>query len=378
MTLRPCFLSLPHASRMACRFSLAGLVLLLWVTSSLAGNVDLGQPPVFPQSRPAAVAPEWERAMELARLASQGGPLTIFPHSRAASRAFYNTYYLAQDQAINWTGDRSNCNAGMTDLTFRDAVLLRLNYFRAMAGVAATVTFADANNAKDQQAALMMSVNNQLNHNPPITWTCYSTDGHDTAGRSNLALGAFGRDAIALYMQDPGSGNGFAGHRRWILYPQTQTMGSGDLPAAGGPAANALWAYDSYVGGPRPPTREAFVAWPPPGFVPYQVVYPRWSFAYAGADFSSASVTMTQGGASVPVALETLGLNYGENTIVWIPNGLASSQSWPPPAKDTSYLVTINNVLIGQSPRSFTYTVTVFDPATARQSLAPIVPLLLD
>ncbi len=86
-----------------------------------------------------------------------------------------------------------------------------------MAGVPAQVTFADTNSAKNQQAALMMSVNGQLNHNPPSTWTCYSADGAQAAGSSNLALELFGRNAISLYMQDPGSRKWLRRHRRWIL-----------------------------------------------------------------------------------------------------------------------------------------------------------------
>ena len=129
---------------------------------------------------------------------------------------------------------------------------------------------------------------------------------------------------------------------------------------------------------PRPPTREEFVAWPPPGYVPYQVVYPRWSFSYAGANFSSATVTMTQGGASVPVAVETLATEYGENNLVWIPLGLGSSQSWPQPSRDTSYLVTISNVIIGTGTRTFTYEVTVFDPAKASGVPSGVLMLLLD
>ena len=130
--------------------------------------------------------------------------------------------------------------------------------------------------------------------------------------------------------------------------------------------------------GPRPPTREEFVAWPPPGYVPYQVVYPRWSFSYAGANFSSATVTMTQGGSSVPVAMETLDTGYGENTMVWIPLGLGSSQSWPKPSKDTSYMVTISNIIIGTGTRTFTYEVTVFDPAKAPWVPSGVLMLLLD
>jgi hypothetical protein len=82
---------------------------------------------------------------------------------------------------------------------------------------------------------------------------------------------------------------------------------------------------------------------------------------------------MTKGGASVPVASGTLANGYGENTIVWIPSG----QSWSKPANDTSYLVTVNGVLIAGNPHSFTYTVNVFDPATLHEGIAAIM-LLLD
>jgi len=179
-------------------------------------------------------------------------------------------------------------------------------------------------------------------------------------------------------MKDAGAANGPVGHRRWILYPQTQIMGTGDLPSPPGWAANALWVIDSHYSDPRPPTREEFVAWPPPGYVPYQVVYPRWSFSYAGANFSSATVTMTQGGASVPVALDTLATGYGENTMVWIPLGLGSSQSWPKPLKDMPYMVTISNIIIGTDTRTFTYKVTVFDPAKAPGVPIGALILLLD
>ena len=157
--------------------------------------------------------------------------LRVDPAHREASRTFFITYYQnAAAPAHGWTGDLAACDAGTTSAAFRDAVLLRINYFRAMAGVPAQVTLSDTYNAKAQQAALMMSVNDQLSHNPPATWHCYTADGAEAAGNSNLALGIYGWDAITGYMQDPGTGNGAVGHRRWILYPQTQTMGTGDIP----------------------------------------------------------------------------------------------------------------------------------------------------
>jgi len=343
--------------------TLAIVGLLLFVTPLESTGQELGPAPLWPGSWVGPEAPAGEPAGGLVELLGTSVGL-VDPHNREASRLFYTMYYLAADSAISWTGNRAACDAGTTSAGFRDAVLLRLNYFRAMGGAPASVTFSETYNAKAQKAALMMSVNGQLSHSPPTNWTCYSADGAEAAGKSNLALGAYGRAAIDLYMKDPGTGNGAAGHRRWILFPPTQVMGAGDIPSSGGSAAQALWVFDSTTWGPRPPTREEFVSWPPPGFVPYQVTYPRWSFSYPQANFSSATVTMTQGGAGVPVTIEPIANGYGDNTLVWIPTGMTSGQSWPVPSSDTTYSVTISNVMVSGIPRSFTYDVTVFDPAT--------------
>ena len=292
------------------------------------------------------------------------GQLIVNPQSREDSLNFYLNHYVAWENAsANWTGDHNSCNPGSTSLEFRNAVLHRINYFRAMAGIPATVVFSDTYNAKAQAAALMMSVNSQLSHDPPASWLCYSDAGHDGAGNSNLYLGVYGWNAITGYMRDPGGGNYFAGHRRWILYPQTQEMGAGDIPPVSGHwSSNALWVFDSHMWGPRPATRDEFVAWPPRGYVPYQVVFARWSFAYPSANFSNVTVSMTSNGSNVSLTLSPVVNGYGENTLVWIPLGLSDRAPWPKPASDTTYTVNVQNVTIGGQNRNFTYDVIVVDP----------------
>jgi len=241
---------------------------------------------------------------------------------------------------------------------FRDAVLLRINYFRAMAGVPANVKFADEYNRKAQQAALMMSANNRQSHTPDSSWACYTDEGAQAAGSSNIFFGVFGWDAISGYIEDPGDGNFFAGHRRWILYPQTKFMGSGDIPeTADYRRANVLWVFDEHMWEPRPPTREEFVAWPPPGYTPYQVLFPLWSFAYADADFSDTVVTMTSAGNLVLLTQHEALNGFGENTLTWKPNVALGR-----PASDTHFTVEITNVRIGGVARDFSYDVTIFDP----------------
>jgi hypothetical protein len=210
----------------------------------------------------------------------------------------------------------------------------------------------------------MMSANRALSHTPPADWTCYSIDGAQGAGSSNLYLGVYSWDAITGYMRDPGGNNYPVGHRRWILYPQTEEMGSGDIPPTGGYwPANALRVFDDNMWTPRPPTRDDFVAWPPPGFVPHIVVFARWSFSYPQADFVAATVSMALGGVSVPLEQAPIRNGYGENTLVWLPLGLPDGAIWPRPVGDTTYTVHIENVIIAGQARSFSYDVTVFDLA---------------
>lgn len=141
-------------------------------------------------------------------------------------------------------------------------------------------------------------------------------------------------------------------------------MGTGDIPPTTYRKANALVVFDEHMWEARPVTRDGFVAWPPPGFVPYQVVFARWSFSYAQADFSAATVTMVSGGVNVPPSQAQVVNGYGENSLVWIPLGMNDGSPWPAPSDDTAYTVTILNVILGGQSRDFTYKVTIFNPDT--------------
>lgn len=334
----------------------AGLVLAAW-------PVVLGPAPQFaPQTQglePAGLHPVAYIPMAHGVLDEQ--PETwVDTQDREAVRAYYLTEYLASDDVSSgWTGDHASCNAGTTSAEFKEAIMRRINYFRAMGGVPPITGLKDEYNNKAQQAALILSVNGALSHDPPPEWLCYTVEGDEGAGNSNIYLGVYGPEAMSGYMYDAGDKNYAAGHRRWILYPQTQWMGTGDIPPTSYAPSNALWVFDDEnIWGDRPGTREHYVAWPPPGYAPYQVVYPRWSFAYAGANFDSATVSMTRNGQPLPVQVNQVEYGYGENTIVWEP---ADSFGFPPDG-DIVYQVTVSNVLISNQPQEFTYQVTVFEP----------------
>jgi hypothetical protein len=309
---------------------------------------ELGPPPMANEEEFVPISPQ-PKALSAVNL-----------NDRAAVVQLYQTTYQASQGITSaWTGNRSSCTAGTTSQAYVDATMMRVNYFRAMAGLPSDVTLSNAWNLKAQDAALMMSAKGALSHAPDVTWTCYTAGGAEAAGKSNLALGADAAAAINLYMDDPGSGgNAAVGHRRWILYPPTKVMGCGNIPATGGSAANDLWVIGG--AGTRPP-QPAWVAWPPPGYVPWQIMprsSGRWSFSYAGATFSGAAIFMRRAGTNVPVTLEAQAQGYGDNTIVWVPQGIPTGA----PTGDAIYSVTVSNVVVSGQARSFTYNVTIIDP----------------
>ena len=285
---------------------------------------------------------------------------------RNTSLNFYKTnYVISSAPSIDWTGSHTSCYAGTTSLDFQQAVLRRINYFRAMAGVPDDVRFSEESNLKAQAAALLMSVNRSLSHDPPESWTCYCTLADEGAGSSNLYLGINGWEAITGYMQDSGVLNDAVGHRRWVLYPQTQVMGSGDIPPTESyPASNALVVFSENMWDPRPDTRDGFVAWPPPGHVPFPVVFTRWSFSYPGADFSQATVGMSRDGEELIIIRAPIKNGYGENTIVWQLESMDPDASWPTPSQDITYEISIENVIIDSQVQDFSYEVIIFDPST--------------
>ena len=349
---------------------------------AVASSVTLLTQPVFSQAAPstASVPPpslgDAPRAPKDVSGLPGGGPrpqevtggFNVNADSREQVREFYNAVYTSsQGVPINSTAVTASCIPGTNSIAFQNATLRRINWLRAMGGVPAVITFDAGESTQDQAGALIMSANNTLAHiGIPPSWSCFTVAGTNAADHSNLALGSDGPDSETGYIWDFGSNNSEVGHRRWILYPQTQVMGTGDVPAESPySAANATWVFDANFGGPRPATSKPYVSWPPEGFIPYSLTFPQWSFALSNADFSTATVTMKSNGAPVSVVIQPYQTGFGENTIVWVPMGLdATSQNtiFPYSGTDTLYSVTVTNIKVGVSTVGFSYNVTLFDP----------------
>lgn len=294
----------------------------------------------------------------------------------------YNAEFSRGEPEMGWSaGSSGDCDAGTTSQAFRDSMISRVNWYRAMGGVPAVITEDTAKSAQAQETALMMARTGRLSHHPDDSFSCYTATGADMAGKSNLALGLHGLAAIDGYMLDPGSKNTAVGHRNWILHPPTQTMGTGDIPSGPGRAANSLYVFNN-VFGEQPEVREAagFIAWPPRGYVPGEVVYARWSFGLRGSDMSGAQVTVTRDGFAVdtPVVHRSAACSLCGSApfpiVVFEPQGVNTN-----PRVDTTYSVTITGINVNGSVQNHSYTVAILgdnpSPSSGNCRQGPVNPI---
>ncbi|MCW2792034.1 MAG: hypothetical protein JWO76_1132 [Nocardioides sp.] len=233
---------------------------------------------------------------------------------RAVAEAWRQRMASNTDVPSGWTGSVDGCKAGHPSSDAQEATLESVNFARAMAGLDA-VDLDGSLSRKAQKAALIMTANDALSHDPPKDWRCWSKTGSDAAGRSNLAWTSgqlTAGESIELYLDDPGPGNRAAGHRRWVLNPFATAIGNGLTNTA-----DAL-----YVLGPTDSTatNPDWVPWPTAGWFP-SPLQPRgrWSLSsgVAGADFSHATVRVTRGSDALPVTRYKTHDGYAQPTLVF-------------------------------------------------------------
>lgn len=219
-----------------------------------------------------------------------------------------------------WSGSVTGCEAGDISAEGRENALRLFNLVRWLADLPA-VTTEETRNQQAQACALMMDANDQLSHEPPTSWKCYSDLGAQGARTSNISSGA-GVSSVLGYMVDDGNLTTF-GHRRIILANDLGPIGLGSTGKGG---ASCM----QNIGGKGTATR-AWTAWPSPGPFPMQAyvdMYKRsldttgWSIQSKTIDLSRAQVTVTSGGENKPVKVEQLTGTYGNAKAIRIaPDG---------------------------------------------------------
>ena len=300
-------------------------------------------------------------AASLAAGSSISADASVDATSKASvAEAYRNVLVPALAVPVSWNGTADSCDAGAISAEAQTATLAAVNYMRELSGLS-KVTFNPTYNAKAQKAALVYTANNDLSHDIPSSWKCYSSDAAAAGERSNIAYGdgIAGPLAVLGYMEDPGAYNDVAGHRRWVLYPNAKTMGSGSTDIA-----QVLYVQGATSKKTKNP---AWVEWPTAGYFPQQLEpNGRWSLTANAAwkwSFSKAKVSVkTASGKSLPVKVESRNdQGYGNDTIVFKVSGVKKASG----AGVALYTVKVSGIKKAGSSKavSYSYKVKMFDAA---------------
>jgi hypothetical protein len=219
-----------------------------------------------------------------------------------------------------------------------------INLYRWLADLPSVVTDPE----RDRQAqacSLMMQAEGSLSHEPGTDWACYSQEGADGAGSSNISGGP-GVVSVDRYMIDQGNATTI-GHRRWTL---SNSLG----PIGLGSTATGASCFQNLNGSGR--AGKQWLAWPAPGFIPSQAIGSGrstlddtgWSIQSDNINLAGAVVTVTSGGMNMPVTVTQLMGGYGSRyAIRFNPNG------WDTTAGQT-YAVSVTGIA---TPISYEFTV---------------------
>jgi len=293
-----------------------------------------------------------------------------------AKKDYQDLYVGTKLNSIGWTGNETTCKSGDVSAETRKKVVKRVNYYRAMNNLP-PVTLNASQNTSCQDAALIMMANNTLTHHPTNGMKCYTQAGNDAASTGNIAIGWGSEEpganhsinAVSGYIEDQGGGNEVVGHRAWLLHPALSEIGTGSVYNANHnyqgmsrAAANCIRWGDNINGSSTGPK---FIAYPPANYIPSVLVFPRWSFAIANADFSVASVVVKSGSTTYPCTVIARVVQNGSVNpaarIVWEPKNIEIKS-------DMDFTVTVSGIL-GAEKTVYKYTVKAFKvEGTARKA----------
>lgn len=285
---------------------------------------------------------------------------------------FKENYLGSEIKDFKWKGgSKLLCSAGtLTEDNFRK-VLQKINYFRRFVGLNDDIVFDDSYNKLAQKAALIMYANDMLNHHPPGNCRCYSEDGFDGASHSNLYSASYEEgipEPITAFVADYG-GNREVGHRRWLLYSRAKIMGYGATKGS-----SALYVITEKK---RSLPNQEYICYPPKGYVPYQLIFKRWSLSIptnSDCDFTKAKVSMRMKNGAVLktniVCSKEYQQGYGDPTLAWevgfMPPDFSLEMRKSAFNKksifDNPINVKVDSILVGKEYKSFNYSVTIIDP----------------
>jgi len=217
------------------------------------------------------------------------------------------------ERAIPPIMDISNetCDSGnLHGEAINDAVR-RINLYRWFAKLPPAYTTVTYNQGS-QEAAMMMYINNEINHSPPTEWTCYTQLGASAAGKSSL-VNYYSTPSLAIntYIKDYNHVDTL-GNRRWYFNNRLKYLGIGHYNTM-----NVTRIIDYSAS----PSNIKAYSYPSESYYPIELLRGVWSLSiFRGAFNSDMAVTVTEVETDTELEIQALILpsNYGPGEAISI------------------------------------------------------------
>lgn len=288
----------------------------------------------------------------------------------------------------------SNCNEGVLKNSEKQKAFESVNYIRSIHGLK-PLQYSSAFDIEVAKSALISVANALLDHFPKSSYQCYTQDGYNGSSTSNLYLGsAFSpssvvetEKAIQVWIIDKNVSD--IGHRRNMLNPFLKYCSFGRVDGYSKAQSNLFLTGMSLKVHQFPEYHNLsdwmsdFVAYPvndyPSNYfdgswyLSFTVIADKsspWNNDNKTIDFSEATIKITDP-SNNQLSISDIKydyLGYGiPNCLYWKASTIQ---------KEVKYTVTISNVKVNGSPRTFTYWFKITDtpPNTSLQPPTPLSP----
>ncbi len=285
---------------------------------------------------------------------------------------------LGLSDYYNTVPDLGTCNEGVLKDSEKQKVLQQVNYIRKIHGLN-PVTYNNNYDKRTAKAALIIASTEGLDHQPPNTAKCYSPDGYNGSDSSNLYITKYSgsgfptsESSINQWMVDANVQP--CGHRRWIINPFLKYISFGrvDGPSTQNPGWGVTGMTIWVISGDKADLStwdSNFVAYPyhnyPKSFY-FDNQNRTWYLSFSAVmdksdiwnnqnvSYSGATVEMKDDGGAVLAVTNVQSENNGyavPNLIKWNANLVTDKKYW----------VTIKNVNMGGTMKTFSYWLNVTD-----------------
>lgn len=266
----------------------------------------------------------------------------------------------------------SSCDAGQLKASEKALALAKVNAIRALHRLPA-VAYDFASDIQTSKSALISVANAKLTHAPTTDDKCYTAEGKDGSGSSNLYISyssaprTLASDAaVVAFLIDDGVAS--LGHRRWLLHPFLSHTSFGRVdgtPLVSSPWSNVTGMSLKVIGFPSADltsTNIEYIAYPE-GDYPSAYFKHGWYMSFSllanksgtfangssAVDFSAATVEVRDvGGVTLPVTEQSANYSgYGiPNALQWKVAGTVNN---------TQYTVRIQGTKVGGVVKDYQY-----------------------